>query len=57
MKKILLGSIVGGLLIFIWQTLSWMVLDLHAKAHSYTDKEVAIMNVLNSELTVEGQFF
>jgi hypothetical protein len=57
MKKILLGSIVAGLLIFIWQTLSWMVMDLHAKSHKYTDKEAAIMNVLNSELTEEGQYY
>jgi hypothetical protein len=56
MKKILLGSIVGGLLLFIWQTLSWMVLDLHAKAHTYTDKEAAIMNVLNTELTAGGHY-
>ncbi len=57
MKKILLGAIVGGLLLFIWQTLSWMVMDLHSKAHAYTDKEAAILNVLNSELTEEGQYF
>ena len=56
MKKILVGSIVGGLLLFIWQTLSWMVMDLHAKSHSYTDKEAAIMSTLNSELTAEGQY-
>lgn len=56
MKKILVGAIVGGLLLYIWQTLSWMVLDLHVKSHSYTDKEVAIMNVLNTELTEEGQY-
>lgn len=56
MKKILPGALVGGLLLFIWQTVSWMVLDLHSKAHSYTDKEAAILNVLNSELTEEGQY-
>lgn len=56
MKKILLGSIIGGLLLFIWQSLSWMVMDLHVKAHSYTEKEAAIMTVLNTELTEEGQY-
>lgn len=56
MKKLLIGALVGGLLLFIWQTLSWMVMDLHSKAHSYTDKEAAIMNTLNTELTAEGQY-
>lgn len=56
MKKILLGSLVGGLLLFIWQTLSWMVMDLHSKSHSYTPKEAAIMSALNTELTAEGTY-
>lgn len=56
MKKILLGALVGGLLLFIWQTVSWMVLDLHKKSHSYTEKEGAILNVLNIELSQEGQY-
>ena len=56
MKKILLGAIVGGLLLFIWQTVSWMALDLHSKAHSYTDKEAAILTALSSELTEDGTY-
>jgi hypothetical protein len=56
MKKVLLGALVGGILLFIWQTLSWMVMDLHVKSHSYTDKEATILNVLNTELTGEGQY-
>lgn len=56
MKKIVLGAIVGGLLLFIWQSLSWMLLDLHSKAHSYTDKQDAILNTLSTELPAEGTY-
>jgi hypothetical protein len=56
MKKILLGSIVGGLLLFIWQTLSWMVFDLHARAHTYTEKQETILASLGTELTAEGSY-
>lgn len=56
MKKLLVGAFVGGLLLFIWQTLSWMVFDLHSKAHSYTDRQDAILSALNTELTEEGSY-
>lgn len=54
MKRALLGSIVGGLLIFLWQTLSWTVLDLHRPAQDYTPKQDSIMAVLNATLTEGG---
>jgi hypothetical protein len=56
MKKILVGSLVGGLLLFIWQTLSWMVMDLHAKAHSYTDNQQAVIDGLSTQLPAEGTY-
>ena len=30
MKKYLIGSIVGGIIIFLWQGLSWMALGIHS---------------------------
>ena len=56
MKKILIGAIVGGIIIFAWQTLSWPVLNLHAKAAEYTPKQQEIMNYLNSQFNEDGQF-
>jgi hypothetical protein len=47
MKKLIIGSLVGGLLIFIWQTLSWTALMLHNPSQQYTAKQDTIMKVLD----------
>jgi hypothetical protein len=57
MKKSIIGAIVGGLLIFIWQTLSWTMLDLHRPAQDYTAKQDTIMSFLNTNLEKEGGYF
>jgi hypothetical protein len=57
MKKLLIGAIVGGLLIFIWQTLSWTMLDLHRPSQDYTAKQDTIMNVLNANLDKDGGYY
>jgi hypothetical protein len=57
MKKIIIGGIVGGIIIFICQTLSWTILDLHRPANQYTAKQNEIMNFLNSQLTEDGSYF
>ncbi len=56
MKKSLIGAIVGGVLIFIWQTLSWTMLDLHRPAQNYTPNQDTIMSVLNNSLSKEGGY-
>ncbi|CAH0994603.1 hypothetical protein EMA8858_00713 [Emticicia aquatica] len=56
MKKVVIASIVGGLLLFIWQTLSWTVLELHSPMQSYTPKQDEILKFLNENLD-EGNYF
>ena len=56
MKKSLIGAIVGGIIIFIWQFLSWTILNLHQPAQRYTEKQDAILPVLNSNLEEGGYF-
>ncbi len=56
MKKTIIGAIVGGLLIFICQTLSWTVLDLHRSAQDYTPKQDTIMHFLSSVIDKEGGY-
>ncbi len=56
MKKILIGALVGGIILFIWQSLSFMMINLHAKAFQYTPKQTEIMNFLNNTLTEEGSY-
>lgn len=56
MKKLVIGSIVGGILIFIWQTLSWTVLDLHRPGQEYTPKQDSILSYLNSQFSEDGSY-
>lgn len=56
MKKSLIGAIVGGLLIFIWQTLSWTMLDLHRSGQDYTAKQDTILGFLNTQFEKEGGY-
>ena len=57
MRNILIGALVGGVILFIIQSISWMVLNLHAKANQYTPKQTEIMNFLNQQITEEGEYF
>lgn len=56
MKKVIIGGIVGGILIFIWQTLSWTVLDLHRPGQDYTPKQDSIISFLNSQFSADGAY-
>ena len=56
MKKLLVGAIVGGIIIFLWQFLSFAALDLHRIAHQYTPKQDSLLSVLRANLT-EGRYY
>lgn len=51
-----IGSLVGGILIFIWQTLSWTMLNLHHAGQEHTPKQDSIMAYLNSQFTEDGSY-
>ena len=56
MKKRLIASIVGGIIMFVWQFLSWPVLNLHKAANNYTPNQDAILAALNANLPQEGGY-
>jgi hypothetical protein len=56
MKKFWIAAIVGGIIIFIWQTLSWTVLNLHHASQEYTPKQDTIVAFLNQQLTEDGSY-
>lgn len=56
MKKILLAAIIGGLIIFIWQFLSFALINLHQPAQNYTPKQDAIMSALSAQQLEEGGY-
>ena len=56
MKKSIIGAIVGGIIIFIWQFLSWSMVNLHQPAQRYTPKQDVILPVLNANLEEGGYY-
>ena len=56
MKKLIIASIVGGIIIFIWQTLSWAALNLHDAGQEYTPKQDSIMSYLNTQFSENGSY-
>ena len=56
MKKIIIGALVGGLIIFIWQTLSWAMLNLHHSNQEYTPKQDSILSYLSSQFSEDGSY-
>lgn len=57
MKKLLVGAIVGGIILFLWQTLSWTVLDLHGKEYKQAPSQDEILNALSTHITEDGQYY
>lgn len=50
MKNQLIATIVAGLLLFIWQFLSWSMLNFHASEMQYTEKQDAVLEYLGQTL-------
>lgn len=55
--KQIIGAVVGALIVFIWQFLSWAMLNLHASEQMYTPNQDTILQVLSTQLTEEGTYF
>jgi hypothetical protein len=56
MKKIVIASLIGGIIIFIWQTLSWTVLYMHHSGQEYTSKQDSIMAFMNTQFSEDGSY-
>lgn len=53
----IIAAIVGGILIFGWQFLSWAALNLHKAANGYTPNNAALLTALATNLPNEGGYF
>ncbi len=54
MKKLIIASVVGGTILFLWQFLSWQVLHIHASTNQYTPKQDSIMAYLSTQFEDDG---
>ena len=56
MKKWLIGSFVGGILVFLWQFLSWVILNLHSGEAKYTPAQTEVINALSASIKEDGMY-
>ena len=56
MKKNTIASVVGGLILFLWQFLSWTILDMHRPMQNYTPKQQEILDFLGQNLE-DGSYY
>lgn len=56
MKKQIIATLVGGLILFIWQFLSWAMIPIHKSVYGYTPNQDKILEVLEQNLAEEGEY-
>lgn len=56
MKKQLIATLVGAIILFVWQFLSWAVLPVHHSEYGYTPNQDKILEALNQNLTEAGTY-
>lgn len=57
MKKLIIGALVGGIIIFIWSFISWGLLNLHAAQQQHTPKQDSILAYLGTQFSEDGAYF
>lgn len=54
MKKWLIGSLVGAVLLFVWQFLSWTMFQFHEAEAKYTPAQDSILQYLGNQFNETG---
>lgn len=56
MKKWIIGSLVGAIIVFAWQAASWMFLGIHDNSMKYTPAQNEILTSLSANLKEDGAY-
>ncbi|MFZ4058923.1 MAG: hypothetical protein ACOYKE_12340 [Ferruginibacter sp.] len=56
MKKIIIGSLVSAIILFSWQSVSWMFLPFHDAGMLQAPAQDSLIQTLSSVLKEEGQY-
>lgn len=56
MKKLPIGALVGGIILFLWQFLSWSMLGIHEDMQQYSPNQEKVLQALGENLE-EGFYF
>ncbi|HET9055674.1 MAG TPA: hypothetical protein VFN30_02385 [Chitinophagaceae bacterium] len=57
MSKKIIGALVGGIIIFLIQFISWAPGEFHKSALQYTPRQDSILSYLGNQLTTEGGYY
>lgn len=55
-KNRIIASVVGGIILFLWQFLSYAILGIHREDSQYLPQQDRIMQVLNETISKEGTY-
>ncbi len=56
MKKLTIAALVGGIILFLWQFISWAAVNFHKETQQYTPNQAKILEFLNENLE-EGFYY
>ena len=56
MKKLIIGALVGSLIVFGWQTLSWTMLQLHEPEYKQVANQNEVITSLSNQFSEDGQY-
>lgn len=57
MLRIFVSALVGAIILFVFQALSWMMLNIHQDSFKYTPAQDEIMAMLNDQNLEEGLYY
>ena len=56
MKKMIIGALVGGIILFAWQFITWGALNLHEAQQKYTPKQDSVLAYLGTQFSEDGAY-
>ncbi len=56
MKKLIIAALVGGIILFLWQFVSWAAVNFHKDTQQYSEKQDEVLEFLSQNLD-EGFYF
>ena len=56
MKKEIIATLVGAIILFVWQFLSWSILPVHLSEYGYSANQDQIMSCLSQNLSESGTY-
>ena len=57
MTRGIIGALVGAIILFVWQFMSWAMLELHSDSMKHAPNQDAILDCLTQHLPGEGEYF